>query len=78
MLPLFFFIFLLLEEPSSASSASPASFGPAFLKEPPSEVLYANDTGVVLDCVAKGEPSPTIDWVDDKGNILPLMPAIAR
>ena len=72
---------LLLLLPScihAASSSSPASFGPSFLKEPPSEVLYANDTGVILDCVAKGEPTPTIDWVDERGNILPLMPTVAR
>ena len=58
--------------------ASGMSFGPTFVQEPPAKVLYSNNTGLVLDCLAKGEPAPIVDWVDDNGNVLPLMQSVAR
>ena len=33
---------------------------------------------IFQDCVARGEPAPVIDWVDDAGEVLPLMPSVAR
>jgi hypothetical protein len=54
------------------------SYGPSFLQEPPQIVLYSNNTGLVLDCLARGEPTPVIDWVDEDGGVLPLMPSVAR
>ena len=54
------------------------SFGPSFVQEPPAVVVFSNGSGLVLDCVARGEPKPIVDWVDDSGNILPLLPAVAR
>ena len=69
-------LFLLLLQPSPSSSAS---FGPSFLQEPPAPlVLFSNNSGLVLDCLAAGEPQPIVDWVDDRGNVLPLMPSAAR
>lgn len=44
----------------------------------PLQVLYSNNTGLVLDCLARGEPPPVVDWVDDAGHVLPLMPSVAR
>ena len=55
-----------------------AAYGPAFLKTPPAEVLYSNNTGLILDCLARGDPSPIIDWVDANGNILSIHPSVAR
>ena len=55
-----------------------AAYGPAFAGEPPSLVLYSNLTGLVLDCLARGEPPPIIDWVDENGNLLSLSPNFAR
>ena len=66
---------LLLSAPVPSSALS---YGPSFLQEPPQTVLYSNNTGLVLDCVARGEPAPIIDWVDQEGNVLPLMPTVAR
>ena len=54
------------------------AYGPGFAGEPPSLVLYSNLTGLVLDCLARGEPPPIIDWVDENGNLLSLSPSFAR
>ena len=54
------------------------AYGPGFAGEPPSLVLYSNLTGLVLDCLARGEPPPIIDWVDENGNLLSLSPNFAR
>ena len=61
-----------------APPAFSASYGPSFVQEPPAHVLYSNNSGLVLDCVARGEPPPIVDWVDDAGHVLPLMPSVAR
>ena len=58
--------------------AASEAYGPAFAGEPPSLVLYSNLTGLVLDCLARGEPPPVIDWVDENGNVLSLSPSFAR
>ena len=72
-------LLLLLAAASTLPSlCSGASYGPSFLSEPPAQVLYSNNSGLVLDCIARGEPTPIIDWVDDDGNVLPLMPSVAR
>ena len=44
------------------------AYGPSFVQVPPPLVLYSNNTGAVVDCIARGEPPPTIDWVDENGN----------
>ncbi len=54
------------------------AFGPSFIAQPPAMVLYSNNTGLVLDCLARGEPPPLIDWVDENGNVLSLSPNFAR
>lgn len=54
------------------------AFGPAFVRTPPPIVLYSNNTGLILDCVARGDPPPIIDWVDQNGNILSIHPSFAR
>lgn len=55
-----------------------AAYGPAFLQTPPAEVLYSNNTGLILDCLARGDPPPIIDWVDANGNVLSIHPSVAR
>ena len=44
------------------------AYGPSFVQVPPTLVLYSNNTGAVVNCVARGEPPPKIDWVDENGN----------
>lgn len=36
--------------------------GPVFISEPPSSVDFLNTTGVAVDCLAFGSPSPRISW----------------
>lgn len=50
------------------SSSGVVAYGPSFVQVPPSLVLYSNNTGAVVNCVARGEPPPKIDWVDENGN----------
>ena len=54
------------------------AYGPVFLQTPPAEVLYSNNTGLVLDCLARGDPPPIIDWVDANGHVLSIHPSVAR
>lgn len=54
------------------------AYGPSFASEPPSLVLYSNLTGLILDCLARGEPPPVIDWVNENGNLLSISPNFAR
>lgn len=53
-------------------------FGPSFIKTPPALVLYSNNSGLILDCIARGDPPPIIDWVDQNGNVLSIHPSVAR
>ncbi|CAG0883377.1 unnamed protein product [Darwinula stevensoni] len=41
--------------------------GPRFVKEPGTKVTFLNDTGVTLDCVAEGNPSPSVAWTTGSG-----------
>ena len=52
-----------------------ASFvGPSFLKEPPSRVDFANETGARIDCTAGGTPPPTISWLSGDGKPVNAIP----
>ena len=37
--------------------------GPEFLIEPPGIITFMNDTGTVITCSARGQPSPKIYWI---------------
>ena len=50
------------------TSIGVVAYGPSFVQVPPPLVLYSNNTGAVVNCVARGEPPPKIDWVDENGN----------
>ena len=50
------------------ASIGVVAYGPSFVQVPPPLVLYSNNTGAVVNCVARGEPPPKIDWVDENGN----------
>ncbi len=54
------------------------AFGPSFITTPAALVLYSNNSGLILDCIARGDPPPIIDWVDPNGNVLSIHPSAAR
>lgn len=48
------------------------SKGPEFVIEPPHRLEFMNRAGVRLDCVATGNPPPSIEWLDQENT--PLSP----
>ncbi|CAM1294542.1 Dscam (predicted) [Pycnogonum litorale] len=41
--------------------------GPVFILEPPKEVIFLNNRGAVIDCLAHGYPDPVIKWITNDG-----------
>ena len=62
------FVFLFVIHQLLLTSIGVVAYGPSFVQVPPPLVLYSNNTGAVVNCVARGEPPPKIDWVDENGN----------
>lgn len=48
------------------------SKGPEFVIEPPHRLEFMNRAGARLDCVATGNPPPSIEWLDQENT--PLSP----
>ncbi|XP_040566562.1 cell adhesion molecule Dscam1 isoform X3 [Lepeophtheirus salmonis] len=44
--------------------------GPVFIYEPPRKARFSNDTGGQLTCSAHGSPTPSISWVDSRGQVV--------
>ncbi|XP_022244234.1 Down syndrome cell adhesion molecule-like protein Dscam2 isoform X1 [Limulus polyphemus] len=42
--------------------------GPLFVVEPPSKVIFYNNTEAVIPCSATGSPNPVISWIDERGD----------
>nr|XP_040567954.1 Down syndrome cell adhesion molecule-like protein Dscam2 [Lepeophtheirus salmonis] len=55
-----------------------SSYGPSFLKEPQSLALYSNATGALINCIARGEPPPNMDWVNEAGVSVSFPSNVAR
>ena len=77
--------FLVIQSSGLTFIGGVDAYGPSFVQVPPPLVLYSNNTGAVVNCVARGEPPPKIDWVDENGNpnlsgsnLLSLPNSIAR
>nr|XP_027205557.1 Down syndrome cell adhesion molecule-like protein 1 [Dermatophagoides pteronyssinus] len=72
----------LSSQSSSSSLPSPLKSneksGPEFLVEPPSSVIFLNDTGSVITCSAKGIPAPTITWTRADGTPLIQIPGLRQ
>ncbi|CAG0885273.1 unnamed protein product [Cyprideis torosa] len=52
--------------------------GPFFFREPPSHVDFSNSTGAVIECAARGHPSPEILWLRDNGNAIGDVPGLRQ
>lgn len=44
------------------------NIGPTFDFEPPTRLDFTNNIGGRLDCVARGIPTPNIEWFDNENN----------
>uniref|UniRef100_T1JIS8 Ig-like domain-containing protein n=1 Tax=Strigamia maritima TaxID=126957 RepID=T1JIS8_STRMM len=45
-------------------------YGPRFVREPLSVIDFSNSTGISIDCLAKGNPSPVIEWIRPDGAVV--------
>ncbi|XP_054281239.1 cell adhesion molecule Dscam2-like [Macrosteles quadrilineatus] len=52
--------------------------GPFFVKEPPSRVDFANETGTTIDCSASGTPPPAVSWVSGDGKPVMGIPQLVE
>lgn len=49
---------------------------PAFIQEPPSYVLFSNNTGAQITCLAHGIPTPSITWLTKEGILINTVPGL--
>ena len=45
-------------------------YGPTFITEPPYLVDFSNNSEAYIDCVAKGFPTPSVQWLRDDGSLV--------
>ncbi|XP_050040426.2 cell adhesion molecule Dscam1-like isoform X3 [Dermacentor andersoni] len=62
-----------LPPPTSGGVAAPA-----FLHEPPVQVVFSNTTGALVSCSASGQPRPAIGWANESGSPLEHIPGLRR
>ncbi|GAB6032244.1 Down syndrome cell adhesion molecule-like protein 1 [Chamberlinius hualienensis] len=58
------FAFILLVNASKGDTSL------KFIKEPPGRVDFAHTKGVQIECVAEGNPNPTIEWFTSDGSLV--------
>ncbi|CAN7986538.1 unnamed protein product, partial [Ixodes hexagonus] len=51
---------------------------PAFLREPPGQVVFSNATGALVSCSASGDPRPVLSWTNESGSMLGPVPGLRR
>ncbi|EEC11924.1 netrin receptor DSCAM, putative [Ixodes scapularis] len=56
----------------------PGSSAPAFLREPPGQLVFPNATGAVVSCSASGDPRPVLSWTNESGSPLGSVPGLRR
>ncbi|XP_073989855.1 Down syndrome cell adhesion molecule 1 isoform X9 [Rhodnius prolixus] len=52
--------------------------GPMFIKEPPNRVDFSNTTGAVIECTARGNPTPEIIWIRPDGSAVGDVPGLRQ
>ncbi|KAL3223438.1 hypothetical protein MRX96_004847 [Rhipicephalus microplus] len=62
-----------LPPPTSGGIAAPA-----FLHEPPVQVVFSNMTGALVSCSASGQPRPVISWTNESGSPIDHIPGLRR
>ena len=43
---------------------------PRFLREPPQNAVFTNSSGLSIDCLGEGAPSPRVSWAKQDGRPL--------
>ncbi|PSN46725.1 Down syndrome cell adhesion molecule-like protein Dscam2, partial [Blattella germanica] len=61
---------------SVAGSSSYDAQGPVFVTEPPSKVEFTNSSGGRVDCSARGNPRPSVDWLGQDNQPVASIPSI--
>ncbi|XP_075224355.1 Down syndrome cell adhesion molecule 1 isoform X5 [Lycorma delicatula] len=54
------------------------TMGPIFIKEPPNRVDFSNTTGAVVECTARGQPTPEIIWIRADGTAVGDVPGLRQ
>ncbi|KAK9507874.1 hypothetical protein O3M35_007643 [Rhynocoris fuscipes] len=49
-----------------------------FIKEPPNRVDFSNTTGAVIECTARGNPTPEIIWIRSDGTAVGDVPGLRQ
>lgn len=49
---------------------------PTFVQEPPSHVVFSNNTGASITCSAHGSPVPSITWLTKDGSLVNSVPGL--
>ncbi|XP_073816744.1 Down syndrome cell adhesion molecule 3 isoform X3 [Musca autumnalis] len=70
-------LLLLLPLPPVAKATSGLRV-PTFLQEPPSRLLFGNDTGSQASCTAHGNPPPIVSWVLSDGTMATQVPGLRK
>ncbi|TMW46959.1 hypothetical protein DOY81_007961, partial [Sarcophaga bullata] len=70
------FVTAILLLPMPVVKATSGLRVPTFLQEPPSRLLFSNDTGTQISCTAHGNPPPVISWVLTDGTMATQVPGL--
>ncbi|XP_059217414.1 cell adhesion molecule Dscam2 [Stomoxys calcitrans] len=70
-------LLLLLAQSVPAAEATSGLRVPTFLQEPPSRLLFGNDTGSQASCTAHGNPPPIVSWVLSDGTMATQVPGLS-
>ncbi|XP_049833936.1 Down syndrome cell adhesion molecule-like protein Dscam2 isoform X23 [Schistocerca gregaria] len=54
------------------------TMGPIFNREPPNRVDFSNTTGAVVECSARGNPTPDIIWIRADGSAVGDVPGLRQ
>ena len=52
--------------------------GPVFIKEPLNRIDFSNTTGTVIECSARGNPTPEIIWTRSDGTAVGDVPGLRQ
>ncbi|CAL4082426.1 unnamed protein product, partial [Meganyctiphanes norvegica] len=54
------------------------SEAPRFLREPPQNAVFTNTTGIIIDCLGEGGPTPRVSWIKQDGRPMEEVSGLVR